>query len=147
MIKDFEQLPHTADLKIHVYGRTLQEFFKNAVIGMFQSIGPHAKGCEIKNERLVCPHLPEKHDVDIHSPDLDLLLVDFLSQALYLSDVYDEAYLDAIIHEVDEHHIKATLLGVKISSFDAVEIKAVTYHDLHVKKVDGIWQSDIVFDI
>lgn len=147
MIKDFEQLPHTADLKIRVYGKTLADFFRNAIIGMFQSIGPHAQGCKIENERLVCPNLPEKHEVAITSPNLDLLLVDFLSEALYLSDVYDEAYLDAHIHEVGEHRIKATLCGVKITKFDVVEIKAVTYHGLHVQQVDGIWQADIVFDI
>ncbi len=147
MPKDFEQLPHTADIKIRVYGTTLEEFFRNAVVGMFQEIGPRVPGCTIKNERVVCDELPEHHDVEVTAHDLISLLVDFLSEALYLSDVHDEAYLDATIHEVNDTHIKATVHGVKITGFEVVEIKAVTYHELEIKQVNGTWQADIVFDI
>jgi SHS2 domain-containing protein len=146
-MKDFEVIPHTADIKIRVYGRDLAEFFRNAVFGMFQSIGPKAPECREVQGRLVCPQLPKKHEVEVVSLDLESLLVDFLSEALYLSDVNDEAYLDARIHEVTEKHIKATLYGVKITGFEVVEVKAVTYHGLEIKKVDDSWQADIVFDI
>lgn len=147
MVKDFELLPHTADIKIRVYGANLAQFFRNALIGMFQAIGPKAPGCKQVQDRLVCPELPEKREIEVESFDLESLLVDFLSEALYLSDVHDEAYLEVDIHEVDEKHINATLHGVKITGFEVVEVKAVTYHDLEVKQVDGIWQADIVFDI
>jgi len=147
MIKDFETLPHTADIKIHVYGLTLAEFFRNALIGMFQSVGPQSPECKLIEERLVCPQLPEHHEIELESHEIETLLVDFLSEALYLSDVHNEAYLDVTIHEVMTTHIKATLHGIKITGFEVVEIKAVTYHDLTVKKVDGVWQADIVFDI
>jgi SHS2 domain-containing protein len=147
MHKDFEQISHTADIKIRVYGTTLQELFKHALIGMFQSIGPHAQGCTTVDDRLQCPSLPQKHEIDITSVDREALLVDFLSEAWYLSDVNDEAYLDADIHELTDTHIRATVHGVKITQFDVVEIKAVTYHDLAITQVDGQWQTDIVFDI
>ena len=147
MVKDFEQLSHTADIKIRVYGNTLKELFRNALVGMFQSIGPRAPGCMVEDERLVCKSLPEKHTLDVESHDLESLLVDFLSEALYFSDVHNQAYLDAEIHEVDEKHIKATIYGVKITGFEVVELKAVTYSELEIKQVDGIWQADIVFDI
>lgn len=147
MKKDFETLPHTADIKIRIYGDSLKSFFCNAIIGMFQSVGPQAPGCKQINERLVCPSLDQHHEIEISSHDIESLLVDFLSEALYLSDVYNEAYLDATIHQVTETHIKATIHGVKITGFEVVEIKAVTYHDLKVQHVEGVWQADIVFDI
>lgn len=147
MEKDFEILSHTADLKIRVYGKTLQEFFRNAVAGMFQSIGPRCAQCTVVNERLVCSTLPRSHDVELSATDLPNLLVDFLSDALYLSDIHNEAYLDATIHHVDETTIKATLHGVLVDRFEVVEIKAVTYHDLRVERIHGVWQADIVFDI
>jgi SHS2 domain-containing protein len=146
-LKDFEQLPHTADIKIRVYGITLQEFFRHGVIGMFQVIGPKIIGAHQEHGRVSVDHLSIRHEVEIKSIDLDALLVDFLSELLYLSDVYNEAYLDAIIHDVNETHIKATILGAKVIGFEVVEIKAVTYHGLHVQKIEGIWQADIVFDI
>lgn len=147
MQKDFELIAHTADIKLRVYGATISEVFRNALIGMFQSIGPHVSGCIKQNERVVCAKLPCVHEIDVSSIDCEALLVDFLSEALYLSDVNNEAYLDAIIHELSDTHIKATIYGAKISGFDVVEIKAVTYHDLSIKEIDGVWVAQIVFDI
>lgn len=147
-MKDFEFIEHTADIKIRVYGATLAELFRNALIGMFQAIKPKAKDCTYEDDRLVCPHLPNKREVVIHSLDREALLVDFLSYAWYLCDVHNEAYLDAIINSITDTDINATLLGVSIQGFDVVEIKAVTYHDLAlVKNGQGIWQTDIIFDI
>jgi len=147
MAKDFEQLPHTADIKIRVYGSSMKEIFKNALMGMFQVIGPHADGCEEKDDRLVCPELPETHDITVDAIDRDALLVDFLSEALYLSDVHNEAYFDADIGDLTDTHIKATLHGVKVTGFDVVEIKAVTHHDLKIEEIGRSLQVDIVFDI
>ncbi len=143
----FEQLPHTADIKIRVFGKTKEELFRHALIGMFQVIGPHAKGCTKKDDVLICSDLPKKHNVEVSSPDIESLLVDFLSDALWLSDVHNEAYLDVQIHELTNTYIKATIFGVEVTGFDVVEIKAVTYHDLYIQQVDGAWQAEIVFDI
>ncbi len=147
MSKDFELLPHTADIKVRVYGATMQELFKHALIGMFQAVGPQAIGCEQVNDRLVCGSLPEEREVLVDSYDQVALLVDFLSEAIYLSDVHNEAYLDADIGKLTDTHISATLHGIKVTGFAVVELKAVTYHDLAIKQVDGQWQADIVFDI
>jgi SHS2 domain-containing protein len=147
MHRDFEVLPHTADIKIRVYGDTLEQLFAHALIGMFQAVGPHAARCTKVGERLICDMLPEKHEIEIHSVDLESLLVDFLSQALYFSDIYNEAYLKADVHQITQTYIKATLHGIKITGFDVVEIKAVTYHELYIKRIDDYWQAQLVFDI
>jgi SHS2 domain-containing protein len=144
---DFEVLPHTADIKIRAYGATKKELFCNALIGMFQAVQPIAVGCYIENDRVICAELLESHDVEIKALDEESLLVDFLSEALYLSDVHNEAYLNAVIHELTDTQIKATLYGVQITGFAVVEIKAVTYHELAIKKNNNGWQVDIVFDI
>jgi len=144
---DFEILPHTADIKIRAYGKTKKDLFCNALIGMFQAIRPIVPECHIENERVVCASLPECHEVEITASDVESLLVDFLSEALYLSDVYNQAYFNAIIHECSDRAISATLCGVNVKGFEVVEIKAVTYHELEIKQHNGIWQVDIVFDI
>lgn len=146
-MKDFELLPHTADIKVRVYGATLADFFRNAVVAMFQAVGPIIEGAHRVNERVICTQLPIDRKVHVISIDLISLLVDFLSQALYLSDVHNEAYLDATIHTVSETEIDATLHGALVKGFQVVELKAVTYHDLQVRQIDGKWQADIVFDI
>jgi SHS2 domain-containing protein len=144
---DFEVLQHTADIKIRAYGTTKKELFHNALVGMFQVIQPITSQCTIVYDRLVCKELPDQHSIEIASPDTESLLVDFLSEALYLSDTYDQAYLDVSIDELSSQYMKATLYGVSISGFLVVEIKAVTYHELIIQQHNGIWSADIVFDI
>jgi len=146
MMKKFESLPHTADIKIRVFGKTKEHLFQNALYGMFQVIGPITDVCSKEGDFLVCEALTVKHDVEVHADQQDLLLVDFLSEALYLSDVHDEAYFDADIHHFDKTIIKATVKGVPVQGFET-EIKAVTYHELEIKQADGVWQAIIVFDI
>jgi len=147
MKKDFEILPHTADLKIRAYGDTLEELFCHSLVGMFQAIGPQSANCKRQKDLVVCESLPIKHEISIDSADLLALLVDFLSEALYLSDANNEAYLDCKVHSLNDHHIDATINGVEITGFDSVEIKAVTYNELVVEQVDNGWYADIVFDI
>lgn len=147
MNKDFELISHTADLQIRVYGTTIFELFRNALIGMFQSIGPKSKKCRYEDERMICDSLPILRKIVSRAPDQEQLLVDFLSQALALSDIYDEAYLDTTIEKLTNSTIEATLHGIKIEGFEVSEIKAVTYHDLKIKQINNGWQVDIVFDI
>ena len=146
-MKDFELLSHTADLKLRVYGTTIEELFVHALVGMFQAIEPQAPLCVVKNGRLHCSSLPITREIMLESDDLSSLLVDFLSEALYLSDVHNEAYLAATITITDEYRLKAVIHGVAITGFEVVEIKAVTYHNLVIKKTHDLWHVDVVFDI
>ncbi len=146
-MKDFEYIPHTADIKIKVYGQTKEELFVHALQGMFQSVGPIIPECKKEEDRVICDDLPIKREIIIESPDIDALLVDFLSEAIYLCDVYNEVYLDAEITQLADKKIVATLFGIAIEGFDVVELKAVTYHELSVKQIYGVWQTYIVFDI
>ena len=143
----YEILPHTADLKIRVCGKTIKDVFRYALIGMFQSIGPQARGCVRRNNQLICPQLPVARPISIQSYSKDELLIDFLSHALYLSDVYNEAYLDVTIHKFLPTNLDATLHGIVIDRFDVVEIKAVTYYGCAIEQKNGLWMVEIVFDI
>lgn len=147
MTNDFEILEHTADLEIRVYGATKQELFKHALQGMFQCMGPKNKTCDVVDGRVVCKNLPLSREIGVNSQDTASLLVDFLSEALYLSDVHNEAYLDVRIATFEDTYIQATLYGIEVEGFSECEIKAVTYHDMKLEQVNGVWQVDVVFDI
>lgn len=146
MIQDFELIQHTADLKIRVYGNSLAELFKHALMGMFQVCEPVAPTCTRHDDRLICANLPEQHQVTVHAVDRESLLVAFLSHALYLSDTHNQAYFDVTLHAISDTNLQATLHGVQVTGFN-VEIKAVTYHEMHIESVDGRWKTDVVFDI
>jgi SHS2 domain-containing protein len=145
--KEYELVPHTADLKMYAYGTTFEELFRNALRGMFASIKPQSKLITYEHD---VPHIAkyssERHVV-VRSTDREALLIDFLSDCLYLADTQNEAYFDARFKELSETELDATIFGVEVTGFEVVEIKAVTYHDLQLELIDGQWRATLVFDI
>jgi len=137
MKKKYEILEHKADLKIRVFGETKEELFLNALFGMQDCMKPELKKPEEKTER----------GIKIKSPDLPALLVDFLSEALYSTQVNKEIYNDIKFKKFSNVEIEAEISGQKTERFSE-DIKAVTHHQLDIhQKEDGIWEATVLFDI
>jgi SHS2 domain-containing protein len=137
-MKKFEILEHKADLKIRVFGKDLKELFENAMIGLFESA---------QYESETKPTEKIKREIKISSSDLPSLLVDFLSEVLYLSEVNQEVYNKIMVKKLDEKNIEGILSGKKLKRMGVV-IKGVTYHDLDIhQKEEGSWEATILFDI
>ena len=133
----FKILEHTADLKLRVFGKTKQELFKNVMLGMFESARVKAKEEETKIER----------EIKIESADILFLLVDFLSEVLYLSEVNNEVYWQIRFEEFSDTRLKGKIIGGKIRQRGLI-IKGVTYHNLEISQSKkGLWQVVILFDI
>lgn len=137
MNKPFDILPHTADIAICAYGTTQAELFKNALLAMFTCMEP----------KFAVPKTTTQRIITVHAPDREALLIAFLSEALYTSAVYYEAYTDIQLHECITTTCSAQLIGSPITGYEGPEIKAVTYHDVHVTHTDSQWQALITFDI
>ena len=135
MDKPYEFLEHPADLKIKAFGKTKEELFLNILRGMVA-----AQKMEIEDEEEV------KREVKIESPDLGSLMVDFLNEIIYLSQTNKEAYRRAEFKKFSENSLEAELVGQKIKRFGE-DIKAVTYHNLEIKKIDDHWEAIVIFDI
>ena len=137
-MKKYEILEHKADLKIRAFGKTKEELFLNMLIGMSESM----KGSEVRR-----PEEKIKREVKIKSLDLPALLVDFLSEVLYLTQVNKEIYTKAKFKKFTGTELEAELIGQKVERFGE-DIKAVTYHSLDIhQREDGIWEATILFDI
>lgn len=136
MTKKYEILEHKADLKIRAFGKTKEELFLNALLGMTESLKPDFK----PGEKIT-------RQIKINSPDLAALLVDFLSEVLYLVQTNKEIYDKAEFTKFSDTEIEAELSGQKIERFGE-DIKAVTYHQLDVHQgKDGTWEATVLFDI
>jgi SHS2 domain-containing protein len=134
-MKKYEILEHKADLKIKAFGRTKKELFSNILLGMTESQKP-----EIKNKEEV------RRRIEIKSLDLPSLLVDFLSEALYLSQINKEVYFETKFEKFSDSEIEGELIGQKVERFSE-DIKAVTYHNLDIHQKKGkIWESTVLFD-
>lgn len=148
-MKKHEILPHIADLKIKVFGKTKEELFSNALLGMSDAFQ-----AEIKKGPLTSKQKEIKRDIKVQSPDLEMLLVDFLSEVLYLTQVNKEIYTKVkfkkpltFLTTVNQVELECELFGQKVERFGE-DIKAVTYHDLDVhRKKNNVWEAIILFDI
>lgn len=131
----FEVLEHKADLRIRAFGKDRKELFENALIGMFGAAKYQGKGKEVKRQ------------IKISSLDLPSLLIDFLSEALYLSETSWEVYHKVQFKEFEDNNLEAILTGKKLERM-GIQIKGVTWHDLNLhQKKDGTWEVSILFDI
>ena len=134
-MEKYKALEHLADLKIKVFGRNREELFANALIGMFESIEPDIISREEHSRK-----------IEVSSKSEELILIDFLSEALYQSDVNNEAYFRVEFEAFEPTKIIAQLFGYKVKGFRE-EIKAVTYHDFKIIKTKDGLVAEIIFDI
>ena len=141
--KQYEYLDHTADIKFRAYGKTREEVFENAALAMFNVI--------IDTEKVSGDTARE---ICLKSPDLESLLVDWLSELLYLFEgdeiVFRKFRVEKIREEKGEYSITAQALGEKYSleslPFET-EIKAITYNQLEITKTADGWKAQVVVDI
>lgn len=123
-------------------GATLDTLFASAADAFTDSVTDLAK---------VEPRRPEEVDVD--APELDLLLVDFLSELLYRFDtrgwLTSKADVD-VRHKDGGWTLEGTLRGERLDPArhpTKILIKAVTYHGLRITQEGELWTANVVFDI
>jgi SHS2 domain-containing protein len=136
-LSKFEYLYHIADAKFRAYGSTLEEAYENAALAMFNVM--------INTSGLVAS---ESRDIAVISPDIKGLLVDWLSELLYLFEVdeiiFSEFKVISIEKTWDGFSLKGKASGEPIDllrhNFDT-QVKAVTFHDLEVEsdKAGRFW--------
>jgi SHS2 domain-containing protein len=133
----FEILEHTADVGIRAEGGSLEELFEQATFGLASIMGIHSPGAG------------DGHDIEVASPDLGALLVDWLSEILWLHDSRD-----ALLAGVDVLHVaesnaqgRVTLTPRSGREVEGTQVKAITYHQLDVAKIGPGWRAQVFVDV
>jgi SHS2 domain-containing protein len=88
----------------------------------------------------------------LESPELDLLLVDWLSELLFRFETTGFLVARATVELVtaDVYRLGARIEGEPLDPERhamKVLLKAVTYHGLQVKEHAGRWTATVIFDI
>ena len=138
-MKTYELIDHTADVGLKAHGKNLSEAFENAAKGMFDIITDKS---EIESIG--------QYNIELEAPDLEQLLVDWLSELLYLNSAKNQVFGFFKV-ELDEKNNKlnAKIFGEKFDLSKhkiGAEIKAVTYHMLEVKNKRP-FHVQVLFDI
>ncbi len=138
-MKRFEVLNHTADIGLIVYGKDLKSLFENAGKAFFHLI------TDLKKVRL----RTEKR-IEIRKESLERLMVDWLTELLYLHEVENLLFKEFKVESVGEEGLRARVKGEAFQEgvhMIKTGVKAVTYHQIEVRKRKEGWRAQIIFDL
>jgi len=133
----YEELPHTADVKIRVLAPDLPGLFTEA----FRALMDVMFG---KDRREAT-----RKDVVVEADDTETLLADFLSEALFLSDAEGLVFSRAEV-DLGKNRLAARLYG---EQFDPArhaggsEVKGISYSGLSITRDTNGYMLDILFDV
>lgn len=137
-MKRFEILDHTADIAGRIYGMDFNELFVNASALLYSLMSPEFRG-----------EAAADADMELSGDSPENLLVKFLNELIYRAEVKKTAgnvFGMKIEKKGVEFHLQCRMKGREIR-MPGREIKAATYHGLIIKKKDGVWTADVIFDI
>jgi SHS2 domain-containing protein len=138
-MKRFEVLDHTADIGLAIYGENLKALFENAGEAFFHLI------TDLKKVRRRV-----ERRIEIGGESLDRLLVDWLSELLYLHDVENLLFKGFKVESVGDDGLRAIVKGEPFQEGVHViktEVKAVTYHQLEVRQERKGWRARVILDL
>ena len=139
MSEPFEILEHTADIGFRAWGATAEELFANAAKAMM-SIATDTETVRAAGEI----------SVEVAGTDYADLLVNWLSEVLYLFDSCRFTPKEFRIEAMEPTRLRATLRGEPRDEARhawKLIIKAVTYHELEVAERNGRWEARVYLDI
>ncbi len=130
----FEELPHTADWSIRVWAEDLPQLFAEAGRALIQ-----LEGIKLTNRERVT----RKFETSAQDPES--LLVSFLSELIYYQE-RDQLAFDEFQIRITDMQLEAEMRGRTIQSIQKA-IKAITYHNLNIRKTRQGLEVEIVMDV
>lgn len=138
-MQKYRQIDHTADIGIEIFGATLQELFSNAAFALFDiitDVSSIACATELK--------------LTVTGIDREQLLVNWLSELLYLHDVKNLLFREFHVIDISDTQITSTVRGEMFAESRhamKTEIKAVTHHGLFIVQEGNSWKARVIFDL
>ncbi|MBS3108258.1 archease [Candidatus Woesearchaeota archaeon] len=137
-MKKFKYLEHTADIKFQAFGDNLEKAFENSALAMFNAM----YSGKIK------PIIKKK--IMVSGRDLENLLYNFLEEFLFLLD--SEGFFLSKIAKIKldkkKLELEAELIGDKAENYKiGLDVKAVTYNSMFVKKEKDKWVCQVLIDV
>lgn len=138
----YESLAHTADAGIRVWAPSLDAMYAVAAAALFEEMGePSALGDVVVR------------DVVSHGIDREDLLVRMLTDLLALFDIeslFVTGVSSCAATEGEEWTVAFSVVAARVdraTERQLLEIKAITYHELWVREVEGRFEAQVIFDL
>jgi SHS2 domain-containing protein len=139
MTSSFEYLDISGDAGIRAFGKTREELFANAALGLYSLITDLSV-------------VEEKRDLSVSASGAGLegLLVAWLNELIFHFDTNGFIGRRIVISTLEDQSLSAVVSG---EDFDpgrharGLLVKAATYHRLTVAERRGVWTAEVIFDI
>lgn len=131
------ELEHTAEIGLEVRAPTPGTLFVCLAHAMFALVG--------LTPDMTAPGAT--HRVHITAPDVESLLVDWLSELAYLHEVTGAVMHVDPVEDWTATSLTADVIAYPSTTAPTMHIKAVTYHDLSVRSDATGWAARVFFDI
>lgn len=131
-------LPHTADTGIEASAPTFIALVEELATGMFELMATAE-----------CPATGTTVTADVEASTREDLVVDALSELLYISETED-LYLcrfEVTAPGEGSLHVRAVGVPIKDAEPTGPPIKAVTYHQLEISGTPEGWAARVYFDV
>ncbi len=138
---DYREIEHTADVGLELEASNLKAAFELAAASMFDLM------CDLDG---VGDEVRRTVGIRARDADLENMMVRWLNELLFVF-----ASEGLLLSRFDVRKLASDLIEADVAGerYDAdrhalkTEIKAVTYHDLAVDHVEGVWFVRVIFDI
>ena len=131
----FEEIEHTADRAFRVTGRDLAELLENAARAIHALDQPQPPG-----------KLSATREVDVEGVDSESLLVNWLNEILYLEQAHQLVCERFHIDDLKNHRLRARV-ETRECDRSSTHIKAVTFHNLKIRRTSKGLEAEIVLDV
>ena len=132
----FEEVEHTADHAMRIFGENLKELFVSAAEGMSSLMVADMSGIAGEIDKTI----------ELEAIDPESLLVEWLNELAYWAEAEMLVFKTYRIHSLTENSLEASAFGGKVRAVEK-HIKAVTYHNLKIEKKQQVLEVTIVFDV
>ncbi len=133
----FEELSHTADVRIRVLAPTLDLLFADAFCALMETVfGEDRLGGWVK-------------EIHLEATDTETLLMDFLSEVLFICEVEGRVFRNAAVR-TDGRSLTAVLDGEpfdRVRHAKGTEVKGISYSGLAITHDENGYKLDILFDV
>jgi len=138
-MQPFRTLEHTADVGFEAFGATREEVFANAARALMHLI---------VDLDTITPR--EEVSVQVKGTDLESLVVNWLSEILFLHDAEGWLFRDFHIDSLRDDAVCARARGEKLQRPQhqpKLMVKAITYHQLVWEQIPQGWRAQVYVDI
>ena len=130
----YEEVEHTADWSLRVWAADFAGLLEQGARGMYHLLGIQQAQQPLTSRKL-----------ELQAPDAETLMVDFLSELLYVAEEKGFAFHHFSLRVADTR-LEAELEGSPIES-QTKEIKAVTYHRMTIQQGEEQLTTETMIDV